>query len=207
MGQAVTLSINPDNPQMRLIRQVVEQLRQDGVICYPTDTGYGIGCDIFNQKAVKRIYQIKQRPKDKPFSFMCADLKDLSKYCYVSNTAYRLMKKNLPGAYTFILPTMKIVPKILTTRQKTVGIRVPDNEICRALIEELGNPILTTSVATIDAGKTLAEVYEIEERLGNQLDIIIDGGPVYPAPSTIISLLDDKIEILRQGKGDFANFK
>lgn len=207
MGQALTLSINPDNPQMRLIRQVVEQLRQDGVICYPTDTGYGIGCDIFNQKAVKRIYQIKQRPKDKPFSFMCADLKDLSRYCYVSNTAYRLMKKNLPGAYTFILPTMKIVPKILTTRQKTVGIRVPDNEICRALIEELGNPILTTSVATIDAGKTLTEVYEIEERLGNQLDLIIDGGPVYPAPSTIISLLDDEIEILRQGKGDTANFK
>jgi len=138
---------------------------------------------------------------------MCADLKDLSRYCYVSNTAYRLMKKNLPGAYTFILPTMKIVPKILVTRQKTVGIRVPDNEICRALIEELGNPILTTSVATIDAGKTLAEVYEIEERLGNQLDIIIDGGPVYPSPSTIISLLDDEIEILRQGKGDTANFK
>lgn len=207
MGQAVTLSINPDNPQMRLIRQVVEQLRQGGVICYPTDTGYGIGCDIFNQKAVKRIYQIKQRPKDKPFSFMCADLKDLSRYCYVSNTAYRLMKKNLPGAYTFILPTMKIVPKLLTTRQKTVGIRVPDNEICRALIEELGNPILTTSAATIDEGKSLVEVFEIQERLGRQLDCIIDGGAVYPSPSTIVSLLDDEIEILRQGKGDTDNFQ
>lgn len=207
MEQAVTLSINPDNPQMRLIRQVVEQLRQDGVICYPTDTGYGIGCDIFNQKAVKRIYQIKQRPKDKPFSFMCADLKDLSSYCYVSNTAYRLMKKNLPGAFTFILPTMKIVPKILITRQKTVGIRVPDNAICRALIEELGNPILTTSAATIDEGRTLTEVYEIEERLGRQVDCIIDGGPVYPLPSTIISLLNDEIEILRQGKGDTVDFQ
>jgi tRNA threonylcarbamoyl adenosine modification protein (Sua5/YciO/YrdC/YwlC family) len=207
MGLAVTLSINPDNPQIRLIRQVVEQLRQDGVICYPTDTGYGIGCDIFNQKAVKRIYQIKQRPKDKPFSFMCADLKDLSRYCYVSNTAYRLMKKNLPGAYTFILPTMKIVPKILITRQKTVGIRVPDNEICRALIEELGNPILTTSAATVDEGKSLAELYEIQERLGRQVDLIIDGGPVYPSPSTIVSLLNDGIEVLRQGKGDIENFQ
>jgi len=205
MTQAVILSINPDNPQTRLVRQVVEQLRHDGVICYPTDTGYGIGCDIFSQKAVKRIYQIKQRPKDKPFSFMCADLKDLSRYCYVSNTAYRLMKKNLPGAYTFILPTMKIVPKILTTRQKTVGIRVPDNAICRVLIEELGNPILTTSAATIDEGKTLAEVYEIQERLGKQVDCIIDGGPAYPSPSTVVSLLNDEIEVLRQGKGKTAD--
>lgn len=206
MGRVTTLVINPDNPQPRLISQVVEQLRQGAVISYPTDTGYGIGCDIFNQKAVKRIYQIKQRPKDKPFSFMCADLKDLSEYCYVSNTAYRLMKKNLPGAYTFILPTLKIVPKILITRQKTVGIRVPDNNICHALIQELGNPILTTSAATIDEGLSLAEAFEIEERLGKQLDLIIDGGAVYPTPSTIISLVNDEIEILRPGKGDTTNF-
>ncbi len=203
---AQLLAINPDNPQPRLVARVVEQLRQGAVVSYPTDTGYGIGCDIFNQKAVKRIYQIKQRPKDKPFSFMCADLKDLSQYCYVSNTAYRLMKKNLPGAYTFILPTMKIVPKILTTRQKTVGIRVPDNNICRVLIEELGNPILTTSAATVAEGQSLAEPYEIQESLGKQLDIIIDGGPVYPAPSTVVSLLDDVIEILRQGQGETSDF-
>jgi len=207
MGRVATFEINPDNPQPRLISQVVEQLRQGAVICYPTDTGYGIGCDIFNQKAVKRVYQIKQRPKDKPCSFMCADLKDLSEYCYVSNTAYRLMKKNLPGAYTFILPTMKIVPKILITRQKTVGIRVPDNSICRALIQELGNPILTTSAATIDDGVSLTEAFEIEERLGKQLDLIIDGGALYPTPSTIISMVDDQIEILRHGKGDITNFQ
>jgi len=206
MGRVTTLVINSDNPQLRLISQVVEQLRQGAVICYPTDTGYGIGCDIFNQKAVKRIYQIKQRPQDKPFSFMCADLKDLSEYCHVSNTAYRLMKKNLPGAYTFILPTLKIVPKILITRQKTVGIRVPDNNICRALIQELGNPILTTSAATVDEGLSLTEAFEIQERLGKQLDMIIDGGAVFPTPSTIISLVNDEIEILRQGKGDTTNF-
>lgn len=207
MGRAITLVINPDNPQPRLIRQAAEQLSLGGVICYPTDTGYGIGCNIFDQKAVKRIYQIKQRPKDKPFSFMCADLKDLSEYCYVSNTAYRLMKKNLPGAYTFILPTLKIVPKILVTRQKTVGIRVPDNNICRALIQELGNPILTTSAATVAEGHSLSEAFEIQERLGGLLDLIIDCGPVYPAPSTIISLVNDEIEILRQGKGDTKNFQ
>jgi tRNA threonylcarbamoyl adenosine modification protein (Sua5/YciO/YrdC/YwlC family) len=137
---------------------------------------------------------------------MCADLKDLSQYCHVSNTVYRLMKKKLPGAYTFILPTLKIVPKIMVTKQKTVGIRVPDHEICRALITELGNPILTTSAATVDEDRFLTELFEIEERLGNQLDVIIDGGRVYPAPSTVVSLLNDEIEIVRQGKGDTGDF-
>jgi len=201
------LSINPENPQPRLISQAVDCLRQGGVICYPTDTVYGIGCDIFNQKAVKRIYQIKKIPKDKPFSFMCADLKDLSKYCYVSNTAYRLMKKNLPGGYTFILPTLKIVPKIMTSQQKTVGIRVPDSVICRALIEELGNPILTTSAVAGNEDEQLSEAYEIEERFGSQLDVIIDGGPVYPAPSSVVSLVNDDIEVLRYGKGDTGQFE
>ena len=201
------LSINQDNPQPRLISQAVKYLRQGGVICYPTDTVYGIGCDIFNQKAVKRIYRIKQRSKDKPFSFMCADLKDLSKYCLVSNTAYRLMKKNLPGAYTFILPTLKIVPKIMTSKQKTVGIRVPDNAICRALIEELGNPILTSSAVVGDDEGPMTEAFEIEDRLGNQLDAIIDGGPVYPAPSSVVSLINDDVEILRYGKGDISQFE
>jgi len=201
------LSINPDNPQPRLISQAVKCLQQGGVICYPTDTVYGIGCDIFNQKAVKRIYRLKRRAIDKPFSFMCADLKDISKYCLVANAAYRLMKKNLPGAYTFILPTLKIVPKIMISKQKTVGIRVPDNAICRALIEELGNPILTTSAVVEDDTEPMAEAFEIEERLGNQLDMIIDGGPVYPAPSTVVSLANDEVEILRYGKGDTSQFE
>ena len=201
------ISIHQDNPQPRLISQAVKYLRQGGVICYPTDTVYGIGCDIFNQKAVKRIYRIKKRATDKPFSFMCGDLKDLSKYCLVSNTAYRLMKKNLPGAYTFILPTLKIVPKIMTSRQKTVGIRVPDNAISRALIEELGNPILTTSAVVGEDEEPMTEAFEIEDRLGNQLDAIIDGGPVYPAPSSIVSLINDDIEILRYGKGDVSQFE
>lgn len=201
------ISINQDNPQPRLISQAVKYLRQGGVICYPTDTVYGIGCDIFNQKAIKRIYQLKKRSQDKPFSFMCADLKDLSKYCFVSNTAYRLMKQHLPGAYTFILPTLKIVPRIMTSKQKTVGIRVPNNAICRAIIEELGNPILTTSAVVGDDAELMTEAYEIEERLGNQLDAIIDGGPVYPAPSSVVSLVNDVVEILRYGKGDTSQFE
>ncbi|NOX24970.1 MAG: threonylcarbamoyl-AMP synthase [Deltaproteobacteria bacterium] len=199
------LIINPDNPQPRLIAQAIEQLRRGAVICYPTDTVYGIGCDIFNQKAVKRVYRIKQRSTKKPFSFMCSSLKDVSTYCHLSNIAYRLMRKNLPGAYTFILPTMKIVPKIMTSKQKTVGIRVPDNNICRALVESLGNPILTTS-ATLDA-ETIpaAEAYEFAERLMGQVDLFIDGGPVYPEPSSIISLTGTVPEVLREGKGEVRN--
>ncbi len=200
------LYINQDNPQQRLIEKAVDCLKQGGVIAYPTDTMYGIGCDIYNQKAVKKIYQIKNRDKKKPFSFICCSLKNVSHYCFLSNSAYRLMKKNLPGPYTFVLQSMKIVPKIMMTKQKTVGIRVPDNEICRQLVTTLGNPILTTS-AMLDESNVPSEAYEVDEILGKQIDIIIDGGPVYPSPSSIISLINDEVMILREGKGDTSLFR
>ncbi len=200
------LVINPINPQTRLIAQVAEALRHGAVICYPTDTVYGIGCDIFNQKAVKRIHQLKRRPADKPFSFMCGSLKDVSTYCHISNLAYRLMRKNLPGPYTFVLPTMKIVPKIMTSKQKTVGLRVPDNRICQALTEALGNPILTTSASLEEGDLPLAEAFAIEAALGGRVDMVIDGGPVYPHPSSVVSLVGDQPEILRPGKGDISQF-
>ncbi len=200
------LNINPDNPQVRLIAQVADRLRRGDVICYPTDTIYGIGCDIFNQKAVKRIHQLKRRPTHKPFSFMCSSLKNVSQYCHISNQAYRLMKRHLPGAYTFILPTMKIVPRIMTSKQKTVGIRVPDNNICLALVEALGNPILTTSAILNADEEPVGEAYELEEKLANVVDLIIDGGPIYPEPSTVISLTGSEPVILREGKGDSESF-
>ncbi len=198
--------MNPDNPQVRLIAQVADRLRSGEIICYPTDTIYGIGCDIFNQKAVKRIHQLKRRPTHKPFSFMCSSLKNVSQYCHISNQAYRLMKRHLPGAYTFILPTMKIVPRIMTSKQKTVGIRVPDNNICLALVEALGNPILTTSAILNEDEIPAGEAYELEERLANVVDLIIDGGPIYPEPSTVISLTGSEPVILREGKGDSGSF-
>ena len=129
------IPVNPDNPQPRSIRQIADKLRNGAVICYPTDTVYGIGCDIFNQKAIKKIFQIKKRPRHKPFSFMCSNLKNVSDYGHVSNAAYRIMRKALPGPFTFVLPAAKIVPKIMITKQKTVGIRVPANNICIELIE------------------------------------------------------------------------
>ncbi|MDH3390446.1 MAG: L-threonylcarbamoyladenylate synthase [Desulfobulbaceae bacterium] len=200
------ISINPDNPQQRHIRQIAEKLRSGAVICYPTDTVYGIGCDIFNQKAIKKIFQIKQRAKHKPFSFMCSSLKNVNDYGHVSNMAYRIMKKALPGPFTFVLSASKLVPKIMITKQKTVGIRVPDNNICLALIEELGNPILTTSAILDKEGTPLSEAYEFDELLGNMVDLIIDGGIVFPDPSTIVSFTGDEPEILRQGKGDISQF-
>ena len=138
---------------------------------------------------------------------MCNDLKNISKYAHVSNTAYRLLKKNLPGPYTFVLPGTKLVPKVMTTRQKTVGIRVPENEICRALLEELTTPIINTSIPVVDDSPGPTEAFEIDLLLGNRIALIIDGTPVYPDPSSIIHLTGTVPEILRVGKGDVTPFR
>lgn len=198
--------INPTNPQLRLIEQVVKLLKNGAIICYPTDTGYGIGCDLFNQKAIKQIIQLKKRPKQKPFSFMCSDLTDISRYAHVSNTAYRLLKKNLPGPYTFVLPGTKLVPKVMATKQKTVGIKVPSHPISQLLLETLGNPIVNTSAQLEDEEMIFAEPFEIEQYLGNRIDLIIDGGAIYPDPSSVIDLTSDYPEVLRVGKGDVNPF-
>jgi tRNA threonylcarbamoyl adenosine modification protein (Sua5/YciO/YrdC/YwlC family) len=203
---AKILEINPVNPQPRLIAQAVEVMQHGGVVCYPTDTMYGIGCDIFNQKAVRRVYQIKRRPKDKPFSFMCASLTNISQYGHVGNTAYRLMRKNLPGPYTFVLSGTKVVPKIMLTKQKTVGIRVPDNAVCLAIIEMLGNPVLNTSAMLEDDEQPVRTCDDVDRLFGKQVDLIIDSGAILPAPSTVISLLTEQPEILREGKGDISAF-
>ncbi len=203
---AKILEINPVNPQPRLIAQVVEALQHGGVVCYPTDTMYGIGCDIFNQKAVRRVYQIKRRPKDKPFSFMCASLTNISQYGHVGNTAYRLMRKNLPGPYTFVLSGTKVVPKIMLTKQKTVGIRVPDNAVCLAIIEMLGNPVLNTSAMLEEDEQPVRTCDDVDRLFGKQVDLIIDSGEILPAPSSVISLLTEQPEILREGKGDVSAF-
>ena len=201
------LEINPYNPQDRLIKQVVQKLQQGAIICYPTDTGYGIGCDLLNQRTVKLLMQLKKRPKNKPFSFMCSGLTHISEYAHVSNTAYRLLKKNLPGPYTFVLPGSKLVPKVMATKQKTVGIRVPDNPISQALITALGNPIVNTSVQLGEDDEPLADPFDIDLAIGNRVDIIIDGGSIYPDPSSVIDLTTDQPEILRVGKGDVSPYR
>lgn len=200
------LTINPDNPQERLIKQVIACLKKGGVIAYPTDTYYGIGCDIMNKKAIEKIYQLKQRNKKKPFSFICSDLKDISQYAKVSNYAYRTMKRLLPGQYTFILEGTKLVPKIMLTKRQTAGIRVPDNRICESLIAELGNPVLSTSATSSD-GEIFSDAWMIEDQFSHLIDIVIDGGTVPNQPSSVISLFDDEPEIIREGAGDISIFQ
>ncbi|MCW9050395.1 MAG: L-threonylcarbamoyladenylate synthase [Deltaproteobacteria bacterium] len=195
------ISINPVNPQPRLISQIVKCLQQGGVIVYPTDTTYGIGCDIFNRKGVKKIFQIKQRESKKPFSFICTDLAEISNYAQVSNFAFKIMKRHLPGPFTFVLEATKIVPDSLSTKQKTVGVRIPDNAICHAIVKELGHPLVTTS-ANVSGEVTPQDPRDIDERLGRLVDFVIDGGISMDEASTVISLLDDNIEVIRQGSGD-----
>jgi tRNA threonylcarbamoyl adenosine modification protein (Sua5/YciO/YrdC/YwlC family) len=199
------LEINAINPQQRLINRVADMLRQGAVIAYPTDTIYGIGCDILNKKAIERVYQIKQRPKDQPFSFICSDLKNISQYAKVTNYAYKTMRRLLPGPYTFILEGSNQVPKMMLTKRKTAGIRVPDNPISIALITTLGNPIISTTAA-LPAGEVLNEPWLIEKHFGKLLDLVIDGGPLPGKPSSVISLMNDVPEVLREGLGPIDSF-
>ncbi|MBI3583605.1 MAG: threonylcarbamoyl-AMP synthase [Nitrospinae bacterium] len=193
--------INRDFPQPRLIKKVVQILKNGGVIAYPTDTIYGIGCDIFNKKGIEKIYQIKKREKNKPMSFICADLSDISQYAIVSNYAYRIMNRCLPGPYTFILEASSKTPKKIMSKRKTVGIRIPDHKICLAIVAELGHPLITTS-ANISTEEELNNSDDIEDKLGHLLDLIIDEGPLISEPSTIVDLTGDSPAILREGKGE-----
>ena len=193
------LSINPQNPQQRLINRVGEVLDKGGLIAYPTDTFYGIGCDLFNKKGIQRIYKLKNRPLTKPFSIICDSLKEISRYAQVTNYAYKTMRRLLPGPYTFVLEGTKLVPKIMLTKRKTVGIRVPDNKICLTLVRTLGRPIISTSAI-------LDNPHSIQEAYSSYLDIVIDGGVLYPSPSSVISLIGDVPEVIREGKGDIKDF-
>lgn len=197
--KTLVLSINQDNPQQRLINRVSEILERGGLIAYPTDTFYGIGCDLYNKKGIQLIYRLKNRPLSKPFSFVCDSLKEISQYALVSNYAYKNMKRLLPGPYTFVLEGTRLVPKIMLTKRKTVGIRVPDNKICLAIVETLGRPVISTSAGYDD-------FQSIKEAYGLYLDVVIDGGPLYPNPSSVVSLINDMPEVIREGKGDVSSF-
>ncbi|MBU5614827.1 L-threonylcarbamoyladenylate synthase [Geomonas azotofigens] len=197
------LEINPDNPQPRLIAKVVEVLKNGGVVAYPTDTTYGIGCSIFSKKGIERIYQIKQRDRKKPFSFICTDMSEIARYARVSNYAFKLLRRLLPGAYTFVLEAATVVPDLLQTKQKTVGIRIPDNKICLAIVKELGAPIVTTS-ANLSGEDPIGNPWAVEHELGKQLDLVVDGGDLSADVSSVVSLIGDRPEILRKGVGDVS---
>lgn len=198
------IRIHPEDPQPRLIRQVVECLKDGGVIVYPTDTIYGLGCDILQQKAVEKICMIKGiDPRKAMLSFICRDLSHLSVYTKsIATPLYRILKQYLPGPFTFILPASKLVPRILQTKKSTIGLRIPDNRICHDILDALGNPLLSASLP----GEMVEEYTDpevINEKFGNQVDFVIDGGIGGMVPSTIIDCSTDNWEVTRQGLGVF----
>lgn len=197
------LRIKPDHPQPHQISRVAQCLREGGVIAYPTDTTYGIGCSIFNKKGIEKIYRIKQRERSKPFSFICSCVSEVSRYARVSNAAFKYLKRYLPGPYTFILEATRETPDLLLTRQKTVGIRIPDNLICLDLVRALGNPIITTS-ANLSGEEPVGDPRVIEENFGTQLDYVIDGDILTTDVSSVIDLVGDVPRVLREGIGDVS---
>lgn len=198
------LRIHPEDPQPRLIKQVVECLLDGGVIVYPTDTIYGLGSDIFQQKGIEKICRIKKiDPQKAQLSFICRDLSHLSDYTKSIDTPlYRMLKRHLPGPFTFILPASKQVPKILQSRKSTIGLRVPDNEICRHILDALDHPLLSASLP----GEMVEEYTDPEiiyERFGDEVDFVIDGGVGGMVPSTIVDCTTDDWHVTRQGLGEF----
>ncbi|WP_018343426.1 L-threonylcarbamoyladenylate synthase [Cytophaga aurantiaca] len=201
---ALLLQIHPDNPQIAKIRAAVEIIKKGGVVIYPTDTVYAIGCDIHNQKAVEKVCRLKNvDPAKINMSFMCKDLSHISEYTKALPTnVFKLMKQVLPGPYTFILNASNNVPNILHTKKKTIGIRVPDNKITQLLIEELGNPLLSTSIKSEDEIlEYTTDPEDIYERYKNLVDVIIDGGFGGNEASTILDCTTNEVEVIREGKG------
>ncbi len=200
------LKLYPTSPDPRRIDYIVQALRRGAVIVYPTDTIYGLGCDIHNARAVERVARIKGvKPTKNDFSFICYDLSHIADYARVSNSAFKLMKRVLPGPYTFLLEASGNVPKLLNTNKKTVGIRVPDNDIPRQIVHELGNPIITTSIRDEDDVIEYSTDPElIFEKFQHQVDIVIDGGYGGNIPSTIVDATDDDFTVVRQGLGELV---
>lgn len=199
------LHVHPDNPQPRQIKTVVETLQNGGIIIYPTDTIYGLGCDIYQHKAIERICRIKQvDPRKAQLSFVCYDLSHLSDFAkQLPTSVFRLLKEYLPGPYTFILPASKLVPKILQSKKDTIGLRIPDNNIARAIVKELGRPVLSASLP----GEIVEDYTDPEvmyENFSHEADIVVDGGIGNTVPSTIIDCTGDEPVLIRQGAGEWS---
>jgi len=194
--------INEKNPQARLINKTKEVLEEGGVIIFPTDTVYAYGCDIKDKRAIERIYRLKKMDKKKPLSFIFTEISEISEYVRnVSDDAFKIMKKAFPGPYTFIFKASKLVPKIVVTNQKTIGVRIPDNNIALDIVRALGRPILATSVFNL-SGEYLIDPRELEKVFRNEVDLVIDAGPKPAEPSTVIDLSEDIIDVIREGKGE-----
>jgi len=199
--------IHPENPQKHLIQKAVAIVKNGGVIAYPTDSAYALGCQIGDKHSLEKMRRIRKLGPKHNFTLICSSLSDVGTYARFSTPIYRLLKANTPGSYTFILKASREVPKrILHPKRKTIGIRVPDHVICLALLRELGEPLLTTTLILPEEERPMSDPEEIEKRLDNQVDLVVDGGISGTEPSTVIELMDGEINIVREGKGDVAPF-
>lgn len=200
--------IHPDNPQPRLIKQAVEMLNKGSVIVYPTDSGYALGCKLEDKNAMERICRIRQLDGNHNFTLMCRDLSELSTYAYVDNTAFRLIKNNTPGNYTFILKATKEVPRrLMSEKRKTIGLRVPSNPIALALLEALNEPMMSTSLMLPGNDFTESDPEAIQDEIGKLVDLIIHGGYLGQQPTTVVDLTEDAPEVVREGVGDTQPFR
>lgn len=200
--------IHPDNPQPRLINQAVDALNRGGVIVYPTDSGYALGCRLEDKNAMERICRIRQLDGNHNFTLVCRDLSELSTYAHVDNSAFRLIKNNTPGSYTFILKGTKEVPRrLMNDKRKTIGLRVPSNAVALALLEALNQPMMSTSLMLPGNDFTESDPEEIDNRIGKLVDLIIDGGTLGQQPTTVVDLTSDTPEVIREGVGDIRPFR
>ena len=202
---AALLSIHPESPQTRLIAQAVEVIERNGVIVYPTDSGYALGCRLGDREAMERILRIRQIELSHHLTLVCHDLSELGQYARVDNQQYRLLKQLTPGAYTFILPATKEVPRrTLHPKRATIGLRVPDHPVAQALLKALGEPILSCTLMLPDDDVPLSDADDIAEKIGKRVDLIIDSGHCEPESTTVLDLTEDEIVVVREGKGDLS---
>lgn len=200
--------IHPDNPQQRLIAQAAEIIRRGGVVVYPTDSGYALGCQLGNKNALQTIRRIRKLDDKHNFTLLCRDLSELGTYARVGNSAYRLLKNHTPGPYTFILKATSEVPKrLMHPKRRTIGLRVPDNEVALALLNELDEPLMSVTMILPGEQAPMTDPYEIRQTLEHELDLIIDGGFCGMEPSSVIDLVDDSPVVLRRGLGDVSHFE
>lgn len=202
---AIIIEIHPVDPQPRRIAKVVETIREGGLIAYPTDSSYAFGCHIGDKRAMDRIRRIRRTDKKHNFTLVCSDLSEISAYARVDNWAYRMVKAMTPGAYTFILPATREVPKRLQhPKRRTIGLRVPDHQLVRAVLEALGEPIMSSTLLLPGDDLPLTDPHEIDERIGHDIDLIVDAGPTGIEPTSVIDLSQDTVEVLRVGRGDVS---
>lgn len=195
------IELNAEFPQPHRIKQVAAVIEDGGIVVYPTDTVYAVGCSLHNRKAIEKIYHIKRMNKFKPVSIICANIAQATIYAEISNLAFRMIRRVVPGSYTFVLPSTREVPKLMLTRQKTVGVRIPDSAILMAIVQELGSPIASTSIVDYD-GEFMDDPFEIDRIYSHEVDLVVDGGLLTPVPSTMVDFTSGEPEITRYGKGD-----